>query len=470
MLPSVPARILLCAAALSGLASAVRAQTEPENLLQQQRVIDDKLNRQRSALAPMDSFLDWQWGGWVDYYVFHFDDGIQRQRVLQRPGLSLWTRLRMDDGAHEFFGRMRLNYNYYNPGDQFDRQQDWEGPNLDRGWYKIDIGKAFRLTQPDGPVQASIQVGRQETYFGTGLVLDLPMDAVVLNAKVHDFRVTGLFGKTIHRLPNIDRSLPVADHSSRRFFGVQLAYEGFEKHVPFAYALWNDDSTREHRKDYYQDYSYDTQYFGVGSRGELMHNLNYWTEWVLETGRSFSNGNFIRQDPVEAWAWDIGIEKRFDTRFHPWAAAEYMFASGDGDRIFSPTNAAGGNLTGTDDTSFNAFGFRDTGISFGPALSNLHIWRLGGGFNPLEEIELFREMELGTNWFLYHKHHHRAALSDSTADMFNGFAGWEMDYFVNWRLSADLSWTLRWGMFFPGDAFSDRDERSFLFTGVTWSF
>jgi hypothetical protein len=45
-----------------------------------------------------------------------------------------------------------------------------------------------------------------------------------------------------------------------------------------------------------------------------------------------------------------------------------------------------------------------------------------------------------------------------------------MDYFINWRLASDLSWTFRWGTFFPGSAYSDRDMRHFVFSGVTWSF
>jgi len=45
-----------------------------------------------------------------------------------------------------------------------------------------------------------------------------------------------------------------------------------------------------------------------------------------------------------------------------------------------------------------------------------------------------------------------------------------MDYFINWRLSSDLSWTIRWGTFFPGAAYSEQDTRHFIFTGLTWSF
>jgi hypothetical protein len=147
-----------------------------------------------------------------------------------------------------------------------------------------------------------------------------------------------------------------------------------------------------------------------------------------------------------------------------------MFASGDPDRTYSPTDAAGGNRFGTKDSSFVGFGLRDTGISLAPVPSNLHIWRLGGALLPFENVQLFRDLEVGTNWFLYHKNRSRAAISDPLADNYSGDVGWEMDYFINWRLSADLSWTVRWGVFYPGSAYSDRGPRHMLFSGITWSF
>ncbi|MBI5864498.1 MAG: alginate export family protein [Planctomycetes bacterium] len=467
------ARIVVLGGAGVSLVSMAAGQ-EPgqpsDALIQQQRAVDRQLDEQRKQLAPLNSLVDWQWGGWFDYYIFHFDDGIQSQRVLQRPSMALWTRARIDDGAHEIFARMRLSYSYFNPGDEYDRQQDWVGPNLDRGWYEVDVGKAFRLNNPSDPLQAKVRIGRQDFQLGTGYVLDQPLDAVVIRGKVYDFSITGLIGKSIASYPNIDRSDPVDSHSNRCFFGVQAAYEGFENHVPFAYALWNNDKTDERPNDPLQNYAYDTQYFGFGSRGTLVKNLNYWGEFAFEQGHSYGDGMFLRRDVVDAWGWDLGVEYLFESPTRPRLAAEYMFASGDADRVFSPTNAAGGNRGDDVDSSFVGFGYRDTGIAAGPALSNLHIWKFGGSLTPLETVQMFRDMEVGTNWLVYHKHHARGAISDPTAGDFEGFVGWEMDYFVNWRLASDLAWTIRWGMFFPGQTFDNRDERSFLFTGLTWSF
>ncbi len=456
---------------LLALPAAVRAQERAtESFLRQQRLIDDQLRQDRAAIAPLDARVDWEWGGWIDYYYFNFDDGLQSSRVYHRPGAAFWSRLSLEDGAHQFFARVRLNYNYFHEGDEFDRQQDWVGPNFDRAFYQLDLARALRAGG-DGRFNLTARIGRQEVLFGTGYVLDLPMDAVTLDARLDKLRLTTLVAKTIGSTPNIDRSDPVNSHSNRLFLGAQLTYEGFERHQPFAYALWNNDRTDERPVNPLQEYSYDTAYFGFGSRGALTRGLSYWAEAAYENGKSWGDGDFFGdRDDVSAWALDAGIEQLWDGPYRPRASFEYMFASGDNDRVFSPTSAAGGNRGDSDDHSFVGFGYRDTGIALAPGLSNIHVWRAGAAFTPLPTVEPLRDFELGTNWFLYHKNQSRGAITDTTADMFHGYVGWEMDYFLNWRLSSDLSWTIRWGVFFPGDAFSDRDTRNFLLTGVTWSF
>lgn len=460
--------VLSALLATSPMASAQEQPTD--SFLQREREIADKLHAARQAEAPLEGLADLQFGGWIDYYTFHFDDGTQKSRLYQRPGFALWSRLTLDNGAHEIFARTRLSYEHFQPGDEFDLQQDWRGPNFDRAYYGVDVFRALRLANPSDPFSLKVRVGRQETQFGTGYALDLPLDAVWFEVRYEELRLRGLIGKTIASTPNIDRSPAVADHSARRFYGAELSYTGLARHEPFAYALWNQDRTDERTPDFFQEYDYDTQYFGFGSRGSLIKDLNYWTEWVFETGHSYGDGNFLRRDYVDAHGWDVGLEYLFDLPTRPRAALEYMFASGDSNRLGSPTSAVGGNRGTAEDTSFAAFGYRDTGLSASPDLSNVHIWRAGASFVPFEKVELLRDMEFGTNWFLYHKNRARAAISDGTADRRSGWVGWEMDYFVNWRVSSDLSWTLRWGVFFPGDAYRDREARHFILSGLTWSF
>ncbi len=133
-------------------------------------------------------------------------------------------------------------------------------------------------------------------------------------------------------------------------------------------------------------------------------------------------------------------------------------------------NTRFGNRGHFDDSAFIGFGYHDTGLAFAPRYTNLHMWRAGTSCFPWPRDSRFRHLELGTDWYLFYKHRPGGAVSDPTADVRSGYLGWEMDYFVSHQIAADLSWTLRWGLFFPGRAFSDRSTRTFLLLGLTWSF
>ena len=80
-------------------------------------------------------------------------------------------------------------------------------------------------------------------------------------------------------------------------------------------------------------------------------------------------------------------------------------------------------------------------------------------------------MEVGTKAFLYHRSASSGAISDVTATNDNATcAGWEWDVYADWRITSDLSWTIRYGAFFPGRAFDDRSCRQFLMTAVILNF
>jgi hypothetical protein len=167
--------------------------------------------------------------------------------------------------------------------------------------------------------------------------------------------------------------------------------------------------------------------------------------------------------------YDAALEYYFQTDMHPKLTAEYLYASGDRDRATSATSTVGGNLIGTRDNAFNAFGFRDTGLAAAPKMSNLNLYSLGGGFFPLEKMELFRKMEIGTKVFFYQKPS-TGPISDTSATKDHRWVGWEWDVYCDWRITSDVIWTIRYGNFFPGSAYPDRDCRGFLYTAVTFSF
>jgi len=452
-------------------ARPVAPQGPTDAFLNRQQALAMENQRLRQAELPPAQRFRVDWGGWYNFYFFLFDDGFESSRTLRQHELRLWMSFSGDHGIHEGYIRMRMTQNDWNHGDGFTRDNDLDGPNLERGWYVFDIAEALRRhADVPFPFDLRMKIGRDLVYVGTGYAIDLPLDHVSLTAELFDFQTTFTVGNTPSSVENIDRSRPVAGENDRNFWIIEEKYTGFDRHEPFVYITWQEDHTREDPINLLQNYDYDSRYIGFGSTGELVDNLRYSTEWVIQRGRSFGDRRFLFRDTIKAWGFDHRIDYFFRHPAKPVVSAEYMFASGDANRLGSPTNAEGGNRNDFVDRSFVGFGFRDTGISFAPRLSNIHIWRLGGAFRPFHDVEALKELEVGTDWFLYWKHRSNAAVSDTLADRQSGYLGWEMDYFANYRIFSDLLWTVRFGTFFPGKAFSDRTTRTFLLTGVTWSF
>jgi hypothetical protein len=444
---------------------------EPDAFINQQRAIEQRLWDQIDQELPAAQRVGLDYGGWYSFNLFIYDDGVNSSRTFRRNDLRLWGRLTLDRGAHEFYVRGRLSYLDFNTGDSYDgNDDDWEGPNLERGYYEFNLARAMEAYARRTPdYNLRVKIGRDLVKFGTGYAMWTRLDHVLVRGEYRDVELTGLVGRTVGSTPDFDRSRPI-DRTRRAFFGVQAKYLGFDRHEPFVYALWQRDHNRETIPSPLQEYDYDSFYVGLGSQGEIVDNLRYSTEWVYESGHDYGHRRFISKDVIRAWAFDAELEYLFNVPMSPRASLEYMFASGDPDRLGSPTDTVGGNRGNRLDRSFVGFGWRDTGLSFAPALSNVHIWRTGASFFPFENHHWLRRLELGSDWFLYYKNHRQGAVSDPTADLPSGYLGWEMDYFANWAVTTDLAWTARYGIFFPGQAFSDQTTRTFFLVGVTWSF
>jgi hypothetical protein len=455
----------------AAFAQPAPSRQEPDAFINQQRAVEERILQEFDKELGISAKAAFDWGGWYSVYGFLFDDGVESSRTLRRHDLRLWGRLSLDQGAHEFYVRGRLSYLHFNSGDSYSgNDSDWEGPNLERGYYRFDLARAVRASGGESiAYNVVITAGRDLVRFGNGLALATPLDHVAIETSYKGWELTTLAGKTVGSSPEFDLSR-TATRTRRSFLGGQLKYRGFERHEPFMYVLWQRDRNSEEVPRLLQGFDYDSFYFGLGSAGELARRWRYAAEWVLERGHSFGDRQFRNRNDIRAWALSAELEYLFPGKHRGRASVEYLVGSGDSNRPLSPTNTVGGHAGGFTDESYIGFGYRDTGLAFAPRYSNLHMWRAGTSFYPWPERGRLSRLELGSDWYLYHKHHRSGGVSDPTADVGSGFLGWEMDYYANWRVAADLSWTARFGVFFPGDAFSDQTTRTFLLLGMTWSF
>jgi Alginate export len=468
--------IVIVLAVLAGLAAPVLAQEpvpqrDPDAFVNQQRAVVERLRGEFDAQLGDAAGTAFDWGGWYSLHIFVFDDGVESSRTMRRHDRRFWGRLSLDDGAHTFYARVRLSLIDFNAGDSYDgNEDDIDGPNLERGVYRFDLSK-WRRAMGQEPLDFNLvaSAGRDLVVFGTGITLATPLDHVSLTTTYEDFEFTALAGKTVGSSQDFDLSR-TAKRLRRNFLGSQLRYTGNEKHRPFVYALWQRDRNREFRLQPFRKFKYDSFYLGLGSTGELIDRLYYAAEFVYETGSSQNSRWFLKSSEIEAWAVRTQLEYLFRGERKARASVEYLFGSGDRDRENSPTNTIGGNHGDFKDNGFIAFGYRDTGLVLAPRYSNLHTWRVGGSYYPLPNDDRFSRLEIGTNWYLFYKNRHDGAISDPTSTIASGYVGWEMDYFLNWKVATDVSWTTRVGAFFPGRAYSDRTTRTFLLVGMTWSF
>ncbi|MCD4825331.1 MAG: alginate export family protein [Phycisphaerae bacterium] len=430
-----------------------------------------QLDKERLRASGFDA------GGWFSFAYMRYDDSVaRRRRDLRRYELRGWANLSLQGGAHQFYVRGLLNYDDWDSGDNpINGRGDDFNEDIERAWYKFDFGKLMQYQTGKPPRSSfSVKVGRDFTTIGTAFVLSMPLDQIQFRANVHDWHFMALLGKTIKDSNNIDGSELVSHKQDRCFYGFELAYRGFSRHRPFAYFLTNIDHTRPSMRDpLMQRYDYSSRYLGIGSTGTLFTSgLSYSVEAVGEWGQTYSEGPLPGQDRICAMALDAQLAYQFRVQTKPRIMAEYIFATGDSDRRTSTNSTVGGNRWSTKDRAFNAFGFRDTGISLAPLISNIHIYSAGASFFPLEKIRLCKKMEVGSKVFFYQKDKAAGPISDPMAAGDAAWLGCEWDVYCNWRLTSDLALTARYGVFMPGSAYDTRDKtcRQFLYTGLVFNF
>lgn len=415
------------------------------------------------------------YGAWFNLAWLNYDDaGAQRNRTLRQYQIRPWASVNLK-GVHQAYVRGLIGWDDWNRGDNPSAWRESEFTDtVERAWYSFDLGQLLRnQTGQPQPWGMKVKVGRQYMTLGTALTLATPLDAVRFDATLQNWQFMGFLGKTPPHSQNIDTSPGISDQE-RCFYGFELRYRGMTYHRPFAYYFANVDHTTPTYgvAESWQGYDYSTRYVGIGSSGTLvLRDLSYSVELAGEWGRTYSYGQSRNQDEVCAWAFDLQLEYLFRVPTHPRVSFEYLYGSGDGDRRLSSITTLGGNRASTRDTAFNAFGYRDTGIAFAPRLSNLHM--LSGGVKclPLEDIDLFRQLEVGTQVYFYMKDTNASPASDPTSYVDAQWLGWEWDVYMNWRLTSDLSLTARYGCFFPGAAFEAPYDsaRHFVYTGLSFS-
>jgi len=375
------------------------------------------------------------------------------------------------------YGRLRLHYQWFGQGDSWwAAGNGFRYPIGDRYWYSFDWRehqRATRGTDPDWNWNA--RVGRQLVNWGTGLTLRRTLYAAKVRGEWDRAHVELMVGTTPDAdFIDYDGTRPSFDaNTDRYFYGLFADWRGLRDHRPFAYFLAQADDN-ETTLGGGGRFSYDSYYAGVGSTGQLGGTVLYRAELVYEWGESLSDilGAFPQTgDDIQAWA--LKLEFSWTPRRYPALRDvrldfEVLIGSGDSDRGH-PAHTVGGNASGTDDESFNAWGYWNTGLVLAPDVANLLTLRLSPRWRPLREEPSWGKVGVGLDLFSFFKLDSDAPISVPT-EAGKSYVGLEVDLLLEWQVTSDLALDARYGVFLPGDAFPTSGSLHFFYAGLSYGF
>lgn len=460
ILPSaILIHLCLCAAAFAASTSLGASQD-------QKKFLEEERRREMDARPKPDEDMKqpflWDAGGWLHTELDYLNDQPDRRsRTLRYVDLRLWAEAKLDR-TYAAYVRLQTEYTDFNPGDQFAGRHDniFRSPHIDQAFLEADWRESEQGLM--------LRAGRQFVSLGSGLLFNDVAYALQGSYGWESFGLRGWVAHSIIHHDDLDRSLPNARDSRRGFLGLEADYLLTGDHRLYALFLVERDFNREKPANAAQDWDYNANYVGLGGRGTVWGALGYSAEAVYEFGQTVGAGS-TKADPISAFAFIATVDYQFGGEMQPAALFQYIFGSGDSDRG-SVTDVASGNLSGTNDTSFLSFGFIQTGFSLFPRVSNIHILRLGGSIRPLVSTELFHSVDVGIYGYYYRKAVSQEPISDPRSFLNNVDVGKEIDLLLRWRIFSDLGFSLNYGLFFPGAAYSEKGARNFVNAGITYSF
>lgn len=384
-------------------------------------------------------------------YTYAFDFRFWMKAALRPPADMSYP------NEHSIYIRWKNIHTERRPSD-INSGHDHDGPDVDYAYLLLDFRPYW------------VEVGRRYFSVGQGIAYSNVSDGIEFLASPTDWNLKAFVSHTLPGEDNIDTSVPGWENGSDRiYYGLEGTYLGIPNHGIYGYLLIQRDNTDEDPTDVFNNYTYDSEYFGLGAQGKIFPGMHYWAEIIRETGKSCVYGTEEKRD-IKAWAGDFGITYDLDVYSQPNFSAEYAFGTGDPGRT-SVTNTEGGNVFG-DDRNFLYFGYLPAGYAFSPRLSNLHFYKTGVLLKPLEKFHLFRNLTFGADYYWYYKDAQAGEIYDSDATASDSYIGSEVDLNLSWQILSDLSCTLQYGHFNPGDTYPDStdDNENYFSVSTTLMF
>ncbi|MFH1782474.1 MAG: alginate export family protein [Candidatus Omnitrophota bacterium] len=406
------------------------------------------------------------YGGWINHRFDNYhnddndsltDDAINHTNSFDsRLWLKAILRSPLDNGIqkeHSLYIRLKDYYIHRYPDDN-----DRDGPHLDYAYLTLDLQPLW------------FRGGRGYFDLGRGIAFSNVNDGAELFFILPKWKFNLFLSQTLPHEDNIDISVPGYDkESDRKFYGFESTYYLNEESNLYGFFLMQRDFSDEDPEDTTQEYTYDSEYTGIGAEGKIWDKIRYWGEFIMQTGQSYTDGTNEKKD-ISAWAGNMGVKYETEIYSHPEFSFEYAFGSGDADRS-SVTNTQNGNTSG-DDNNFLYFGYIETGYALSPLLSNLEFYKARVSFKPLEHCQALKRLSVDVSYYLYRKDEKAGGIYDLDATESDADIGKEIDVRIFWQAFSDLSFEVQYGYFYPGDAYpvTSDDSEEYLAVSTSLAF
>jgi len=486
--------VLAAIAATLAPTAPVVAQSTQEALLNrlEQEMLDAQTEQRIASHAGQTTIekMTLDYGASLRFGIAGLQNGIGADSTLFQYEANFFANA-VFDGGHRFFGNVRLLYNQYDVT-RGANETGFLNPLGNRYWYEFDLKALQRSTEgASGDLGLNIRTGRQFVNWNSGLVFSNDIYGSRMRGTLGKFSWEGLIGVTASSgFYDFDPSRPNYDsNTDRALFGVRGAYTFGPELELFVSGFWQRDHnenrvvsvellpgvTVEH------NYNFDSAYLSIGGSGSIGPEVLWTAEFVRETGSRYSRFAFIPtgggiiavQDdsPITAYAgvfnasWaPSGIATR------PRIDGTLAFGTGDQDQL-AVVGGLTGNANGTNDLSFQSLGYIYTGLAGAPSLTNLLMLRVGASTGIALDQRRPDALRVGMDVFLFGKQKESAPVSLPSSPN-DRYLGTEVDWKIDWRLTSDVSFTLRAGLYWPGSNMPARANltRHFVYGGCTYAF
>ena len=484
---------LLLAALTATLASAApaAAQSTQEALLTrlEQELLDAQIEQRISAHEGQTVYerMTLDFGASLRIGVAGLQSSAGQDSTLFQYEANVFTNL-VVDGGHRFFGNLRFLYNQYDLDRSGNNQTGFLVPYGNRYWYEFDLKGLQRATEgAAGDLGLNVRAGRQFLNWNSGMVYSNDIYGVRVRGGIHAWSWEGMIGVTASSgFYDFDPARPGYDsNTDRTLHGIRGGYTfgpGLELYVS---GFWQRDHNDPFADvelapglSYAHNFNFDSAYLSVGGSGTIGPDLLWTAEVIRETGSSQSRVYFTVSDgfivaaqdeeAVEAYAGVLNMAwtpSGIDTR--PRIDGTLAIGSGDQDRL-APAGSFSGNQNGTSDLAFQSLGYINTGLAAAPTIANLLMLRVGASTGIAINPRRPDAVRVGVDVFLFGKQKESAVMSIPSSPT-DRFVGGEVDVKLDWRITSDVNFNIRAGVYFPGSGVP-ADTRHFVYGGVTYAF